>query len=81
MKLQSGKLLLFLSILQENPNRYYRVNGILKGEYGLDDLFIDKEHAQKAVREAVWLYNYERPHSALNYGKPAEIYFEKIDVK
>ena len=58
-----------------------RVNGILKGEYGLDDLFIDKEHAQKAVREAVWLYNYERPHLALNYGKPAEIYFEKIDVK
>ncbi len=52
-----------------------RVNGILKCEYGLDDLFIDREHAQKAVQEAVWLYNYERPHLALNYGKPAEIYF------
>lgn len=52
-----------------------RVNGILKCEYGLDDLFIDKEHAQKAVQEAVWLYNYERPHLALNYGKPANIYF------
>ncbi len=52
-----------------------RVNGILKCEYGLDDLFIDKEHAQKAVQEAVWLYNYERPHLALNYGKPAEIYY------
>lgn len=52
-----------------------RVNGILKCEYGLDDLFIDKEHAQKAVQEAVWLYNYERPHLALNYRKPAEIYF------
>ena len=54
-----------------------RVNGILKCEYGLDDLFIDKEHAYKAVREAIWLYNYERPHLALNYRKPADIYFEK----
>jgi len=54
-----------------------RVNGILKCEYDLDDLFIDKEHAQKAVQEAVWLYNYERPHLALNYSKPAEIYFGK----
>lgn len=52
-----------------------RVNGILKCEYGLDDLFIDKEHAKKAVPEAVWLYNYERPHLALDYSKPAEIYF------
>lgn len=52
-----------------------RVNGILKCEYGLDDLFIDQEHAQKAVQEAVWLYNYERPHQSLNYSKPVEIYF------
>jgi transposase InsO family protein len=52
-----------------------RMNGILKCEYGLDDLFIDKEHAQKAVQEAVQLYNYERPHLALNYSKPAKIYF------
>lgn len=52
-----------------------RVNGILKCEYGLNDLFIDKAQAQKAVVQAVWLYNYERPHLALNYSKPAEIYF------
>jgi putative transposase len=52
-----------------------RVNGILKCEYGLDDLFVDKKRAHKAVREAVWLYNYERPHLALKYAKPAEIYF------
>jgi len=53
-----------------------RMNGILKCEYGLDNLFIDKDHAQEAVQEAVWLYNYERPHLSLNYCKPAEIYFE-----
>lgn len=52
-----------------------RVNGILKCEYGLDDLFVNRELAQKAVQEAVWLYNYERPHLALNYRKPADIYF------
>lgn len=52
-----------------------RVNGILKCEYGLHDLFADKAQAQKAVQEAVWLYNYERPHLALNYNKPADIYF------
>jgi len=51
-----------------------RVNGILKLEYALDDLFVSLEHAQNTVREAVWLYNYERPHLSLNYAKPAEIY-------
>lgn len=52
-----------------------RMNGILKNEYALDDLFIDQNQAQQAVQEAVWLYNYERPHLSLNYRKPAEIYF------
>ena len=54
-----------------------RVNGILKCEYGLDDLFVDKQRALTAVKEAVWLYNYERPHLALNYRKPADIFFGK----
>ena len=52
-----------------------RINGILKGEYALDDLFVDHAHALAAVREAIWLYNYERPHLALGYGKPADFYF------
>ena len=51
-----------------------RINGILKGEYNLDAFFINLEQAQKTVHEAVWLYNFERPHLALNYYKPAEIY-------
>lgn len=52
-----------------------RMNGILKCEYGLDDLFVDQAQALKAVQEAVWLYNYERPHLALGYRKPAEVHF------
>jgi transposase InsO family protein len=51
-----------------------RVNGILKDEYLLDSEFVDKKHAVKAVKEAVYLYNYERPHWSLNLKKPADIY-------
>jgi len=58
----------------ENPLAE-RVNGILKCEYGLDDLFVNDKNAQRATQESVWLYNYERPHMSLNYRKPAEIYF------
>jgi putative transposase len=52
-----------------------RVNGILKIEYGLDALFLDRRSAHNAVEEAVWLYNYERPHLALDYRKPADVHF------
>ena len=52
-----------------------RVNGILKNEYGLDDLFVDDRHAQTAVQEAIYLYNYERPHLSLLKAKPAQVHF------
>ncbi len=51
-----------------------RINGILKNEYALNDLFVDDNHAQAAVQEAIYLYNYERPHLALDYAKPAQIH-------
>jgi putative transposase len=52
-----------------------RVIGILKCEYSLDDLYVNLEHAQTAVREAIWLYNHERPHLSLNYRKPVDVHF------
>lgn len=58
----------------ENPLAE-RMNGILKCEYGLDDLFVNNKFAQRATQESIGLYNYERPHMSLNYCKPAEIYF------
>jgi transposase InsO family protein len=58
----------------ENPLAE-RMNGILKCEYGLDDLFVNDKFAQRATQESIWLYNYERPHLSLNYCKPADIYF------
>jgi len=51
-----------------------RLNGILKCEYGLNDHFVSLHHAQQAVDEAVWLYNFERPHLALGFSKPAQIH-------
>ena len=51
-----------------------RVNGILKQEYGLDSTFRVKDQARKAFKQAVWLYNYRRPHVSLNYRIPAEVH-------
>ena len=51
-----------------------RMNGIVKLEYGLNNVFVDLAQADQAVREAVWLYNFERPHLALNCQTPAEFH-------
>ncbi len=48
-----------------------RLNGILKGELGLGETFADKVSARRAITEAVTIYNWERPHLALNYQTPA----------
>lgn len=53
-----------------------RVNGILKQEYRLDVCFVSPAQAQRAVQQAVWLYNYERPHLALQYQKPHQVYID-----
>jgi len=55
-----------------------RVNGILKQEYLLDNEFKDYGQAVKAVKEAVYLYNYERPHWSLNLEKPANVHENKV---
>ncbi|MCB0203133.1 MAG: IS3 family transposase, partial [Anaerolineae bacterium] len=57
----------------ENPLAE-RVNGILKDEYKLDDLFVNDAHAHIAVRQAIYLYNYERPHHSLKLAKPAQVH-------
>ncbi len=54
-----------------------RVNGILKCEYGLDNLLRNSAHAHEVTRQSIWLYNFERPHLSLNYRKPADIYISK----
>jgi len=51
-----------------------RMNGILKQEYGLGGEFGVKADARRAVDQGVWLYNTERPHTALAYQTPAEVH-------
>ena len=51
-----------------------RVNGTLKQEYGLGSEFRTREHARRAVQQAVWLYNNRRPHTNLQLQTPAEVH-------
>ncbi|MEK7995651.1 MAG: IS3 family transposase [Planctomycetota bacterium] len=53
-----------------------RVNGILKQEYEMDRKFRTKAQAKAAFQQAVWLYNYRRPHLRLNYRFPAQVHAE-----
>jgi putative transposase len=48
-----------------------RVNGILKGEFGLEKTFSSIEQAIEATKEAVNVYNYKRPHASCDYLTPA----------
>lgn len=67
-----------ISMTQENHcyenAQAERLNGILKQEYGLGGTFATKAQARKAVRQAVWLYNYRRPHQSLGYKIPMTVH-------
>ena len=58
-----------------------RVNGILKDEYLLDSEFADIHQAYEAVLQAIYLYNYKRPHWALKLQKPAQVHDLSIKCK
>jgi len=49
-----------------------RMNGILKGEYGLGYKIATKKEARLLVDQAIELYNTRRPHTALSYRVPQE---------
>ena len=51
-----------------------RVLGTLKHEYGLDGLWVSWAQAERAVRQAIRLYNTRRPHSALGLAVPWAVY-------
>ncbi len=51
-----------------------RMNGILKQEYGLGAEFPTKAAAGAAVCQAIWLYNTQRPHTALGYRVPEAVH-------
>jgi putative transposase len=47
-----------------------RINGILKDEYSLDDIFEDMTQVEKEVKQAVCSYNEQRPHLSNHYLTP-----------
>ncbi len=53
-----------------------RINGILKQEYEMDRTFRTKAQAIKAFAQAIFLYNYRRPHTMLKYRFPADVHKE-----
>jgi putative transposase len=57
----------------ENSNAE-RLNGILKQEYALGVHFRTRAQARAAVRQAVMLYNNDRPHNSLQMRTPAEVH-------
>jgi putative transposase len=57
----------------DNPQAE-RVNGILKLEYALGHVLLDADHARHLTKQAIWLYNHERPHLALDFKKPVEVH-------
>ena len=69
-----------ISISMTEENHCYensiaeRVNGILKGEFMLDDLFKDHQDAQQAVKDAIRIYNNCRPHWSLNLKTPQQMH-------
>lgn len=49
-----------------------RLNGTLKGEYGLDQPFKTKAAALPAIENAIWTYNHRRLHEKLGYKTPSQ---------
>jgi transposase InsO family protein len=61
----------------ENPVAE-RVNGILKLEFLLDQIFNTKRDAKAATGESIFIYNHERPHGSLGNKMPAQVYQERL---
>lgn len=51
-----------------------RVNGILKDEFGLDDVFMDLNDVKRHVSQAVVLYNHQRPHMSCGMLTPNQMH-------
>lgn len=51
-----------------------RVNGILKDEFYLDQCFFNTDHACKATKSAISIYNNKRLHLSLGYKTPNMVF-------
>jgi transposase InsO family protein len=65
--------------MTENGNCYEnavaeRMNGILKHEFNLNTTFEDINEVKKVLKQSVQIYNSKRPHWALKFKVPDQIY-------
>jgi transposase InsO family protein len=51
-----------------------RVNGILKDEFGLDEVFNDQQQLEFQVRQSIESYNFRRPHESNHLLTPYEMH-------
>lgn len=51
-----------------------RINGILKDEYSLDQIFDDQSQLQLQVKQSIYSYNYKRPHESNHLLTPNEMH-------
>jgi putative transposase len=51
-----------------------RINGILKDEFYLDQCFFSVDHASKAAKNAIEIYNSKRLHLSLGYKTPNSVF-------
>jgi len=51
-----------------------RVNGILKDEYGLDEIFDNEQQARQVVKEGIKAYNEQSPHWSLGLQIPSKVH-------
>lgn len=72
------KAKMVISMTEENHcyenSKAERINGILKDEFLLDEVFTDYPAAQRAVRQAIETYNTRRPHWALKLCTPQQVH-------
>ncbi len=61
----------------ENPMAE-SVNGQLKVEYDLDQVFKTKQQAQAAVLRSIQQYNEYRPHGSLKMRTPCQVHYEQL---
>ncbi len=54
-----------------------RINGILKGEFNIDQVFKNHFQAKKVIKDTINIYNNERPHLSCNYLTPEQMHKQK----
>lgn len=58
-----------------------RINGILKGEFLLDQTFENFPSAQQKVALAIQVYNEKRPHASCNYLTPKQAHEQRGELQ